>query len=59
MKRVTKPLIVGILLASSAGIGVRAYYASRDSDAAKSGDGAASRAAPCATWWPRPARCRP
>jgi len=35
MKRVTKPLIIGILLAASAGIGVRAYYASRESGAPK------------------------
>src|SRR5580765_3977297 len=35
MKRVTKPLIIGILLAASAGIGVRAYYGSRDSGAPK------------------------
>ena len=33
MKRVTKPLIIRILLVASAGIGVRAYYASRESDA--------------------------
>jgi HlyD family secretion protein len=35
MKRVTKPLIIGILLVASAGIGVRAYYGSRDSGAPK------------------------
>ena len=35
MKRVTKPLITGILLVASAGIGVRAYYGSRDSGAPK------------------------
>jgi HlyD family secretion protein len=35
MKRVTKQLIIGILLVASAGIGVRAYYASRESDAPK------------------------
>ena len=33
MKRVTKQLTIGILLVASAGIGVRAYYASRDSGA--------------------------
>ena len=31
MKRATKPLIIGILLSVGAGIGVRAYYAGRDS----------------------------
>jgi len=35
MKRVTRPLIIGILLAASAGIGVRAFYAGRDSGAPK------------------------
>ncbi|HEY3045758.1 MAG TPA: efflux RND transporter periplasmic adaptor subunit [Vicinamibacterales bacterium] len=35
MRRVTKRLIVGILLVASAGIGVRAYIASRESDAPK------------------------
>ena len=35
MKRATKPLIIGILLAASAGIGVRAFYAGRDSGAPK------------------------
>jgi len=35
MKRVMKPLIIGVLLAASTGIGVRTYYASRESDAPK------------------------
>jgi HlyD family secretion protein len=30
MKRVIKPLVVGVLLVGAAGIGVRAYYSSRD-----------------------------
>jgi HlyD family secretion protein len=32
MNRVTKPLIIGILMSAAAGIGVRAYYASRGAD---------------------------
>src|SRR6195256_4888553 len=35
MKRVTRPLVIAIVLAGSAGIGVRAFYASRESDAPK------------------------
>src|SRR4051794_23604251 len=33
MKRLTRHLLVGILVAACAGVGVRAYYASRDSGA--------------------------
>ena len=35
LKRIIKPLIIGVLLAASTGIGVRTYYASRESDAPK------------------------
>src|SRR5436189_6327294 len=35
MRRATKPLIIGILLAASAGICVRAFYAGRDSGTPK------------------------
>ena len=43
MKRVMKPVVLGVLLVGAAGIGVRAYYASRETDQPKISTAVVSR----------------